>query len=303
MWKRVSVLACGCAIAVLLQIGPASARRASPHVSSSPYQSVLFWLGWDGGHLGTIPWNAVTQVDLFSLSTCVKAGDPAPDCTGPTSLSQQFNGITNARSFVSTVHQHGKLAMISIGGSSNPNWYYPCRPGSVSAFARNLVDYMKSKGFDGIDLDIEQDATTGHPALTASDLRACTRTVYEDARALKTARGSVPLITSDVDPTTNFDIGHIQNPYVDQFNAMSYGARGSTLASQISALESNSKIPASKITAGLDINDYPPPRSDCAGTARYAASRHLAGAMLWFGQADAPTYSCLKAIAAYVQQR
>lgn len=38
------------------------------------------------------------------------------------------------------------------------------------------------------------------------------------------------LITSDVDPTTDFDIGELQNPYVDQFNAMSYGASGSALA-------------------------------------------------------------------------
>jgi hypothetical protein len=109
----------------------------------------------------------------------------------------------------------------------------------------------------------------------------------------------VPLITSDVDPTTDFDIARIQKPYVDQFNAMSYGAKGPTLASQIEALATKSGIRASKITAGIDIDDYPPPKSDCAGAARYAASQHLAGTMLWFGQADAPSYSCLHAIASY----
>ncbi|MBV9212870.1 MAG: hypothetical protein JOZ25_04395 [Actinobacteria bacterium] len=261
---------------------------------------MLFWLAWDGGRLKKIPWNAVTQLDLFSLSTCVKAHDPAPDCSGPTSLSREFNGVGHVGSFVRTVHRHGKLAMISIGGSTNPNWYYACRPSNVAAFAQNLVRYMKSRGFDGVDLDIEQDAGTGKPVLTAADLRACTRAVHDDAIAAKTSRGRKPLITSDVDPTTDFDIGRIQKPYVDQFNAMSYGARGSALASQVKALRTNSGISASKITAGLDIGDYPPPKSDCAGTAQYAVAKHLAGVMLWFGQADAPAYSCLRAIARYV---
>jgi GH18 family chitinase len=298
MSSFVALLGCACALAGT-QVGSASARRPAAH--PRPYESVLFWLAWDGGELKKIPWRATTQVNLFSLSTCVKAGDPAADCTGPASLSAKFNGVSHVGSFVSTVHRHGKLAMISIGGSTNPNWYYPCGPSNVAAFATNLVRYMEANRFDGIDLDIEQDAGTGSPALTAADLRACTRAVHRVAKSVKTARGRTPLITSDVDPTTNFDIGRIQKPYVDRFNAMSYGARGSALASQITALETNSRIPASKITAGLDIGDYPPPKSDCAGTASYAAAKHLAGVMLWFGQADAPRYSCMHAIAVHLR--
>jgi hypothetical protein len=292
-----TVLACALIVAAIGRTGSASAR---PSATSRGYQSVVFWLAWDGGSLGSLPWSSVTQLDLFSLSTCVRRGHPAPDCTGPSSLSTKFNGVRNVRSFVKTVHSHGKLALISIGGSSNPNWYFPCNRSHVAAFARRLVRYMKSNRFDGIDLDIEQDAGTGKPALTASDLRACTRAVSHDAKAIKTALGRTPLITSDVDPTTAFDIGKIQNPYLRQFNAMTYGASGSTLAAQISALERKSGIPASKITAGVDIGDYPPPRSDCAGVAGYAASNHLAGAMLWYGQADAPSHPCLAAIAPYV---
>jgi GH18 family chitinase len=285
----IAVVACASVIAF------ASASHATS-AASGHRQSVLFWLAWDGGTLGKIPWRAVTQVDLFSLSTCTTAGHPAADCTGPTDLSAQFNGVSRVRSFVTTVHQHGKLALISVGGSDNPDWYYPCNPSNVATFASNLVDYMRSNGFDGIDLDIEQDAGTGSPTFTASDLQACTQSVRDDAKAVKTARGRVPLITSDVDPTTNFDIGRIQKPYVDQFNAMSYGAKGSALAAQIAALERRSEIRGSKITAGLDIGDYPPPRSDCAGTTRYARAHRLAGVMLWFGQAK-PADVCLRAIA------
>ncbi len=257
---------------------------------------MLFWLAWDGGKLAKIPWRTVTQVDLFALSTCVKAGHPYADCTGPTSLSEANNGVGHVGAFVRTVHAHHKLALISIGGSGNPDWYYPCNASNVATFASTLVDYMRSHGFDGIDLDIEQDAGTGSPAFTADDLRACTQAVHDDAKSVKTARGHVPLITSDVDPTIDFDIGRIQKPYVDQFNAMSYGVKGKALAGQLKALERKSRIPAALITAGLDLGDYPAPKSDCAGTARWAATHHLGGAMLWFGQARGAS-SCLHAIA------
>ncbi len=269
--------------------------------SSSSFQSVVFWLAWDGGTLSSLPWDAVTQVDLFSLATCVSAGDPEPDCTGPTSISQEYNGVSNVSSFVNTVHQNGKLAIITIGGSTNPNWYYPCNSSDAATFAQNLVNYMQSNGFDGIDLDIEQDPTTGSPAFTTADLDACVEDIHNDADAVTTEEGHTPLITADVDPTTDFDIGADEAPYVDQFNAMSYGATGSTLATWIGNLESKSGIPASEITEGVDIDDYPATRSDCGSNASWAASNGLAGAMLWFGQADASSYECLDAVAPYVQ--
>jgi Glycosyl hydrolases family 18 len=271
---------------------------------SSGFQSVVFWLAWDGGTLSSLPWSAVTQVDMFSLASCVSSGDPEPDCSGPTSVDTEFNGVNNAdvSGFVSTVHQNGALAIITIGGSTNPNWYYPCNGSNAATFAQNLVNYMQSNGFDGVDLDIEQDPTTGSPAFTSADLQACVEDVYNDAKAIKTQAGKTPLVTADVDPTTDYDIGQIEEPYIDQFNAMSYGATGSTLASQIHALETQSDIPASKITEGVDIDDDPSTRSDCGSNASWAASNGLAGAMLWYGQADAasPAWECLDAVGPYV---
>ena len=260
---------------------------------------MLFWVGWDGGKLSTIPWSAVTQVDLFSLSTCARKGRPAADCTGPRSLSTKFNGLTAVRGFVRMVHRHHKLALISVE-VDNPDWYYPCNPSNVAAFARNLVRYMRSNGFDGIDLDIEQDAGTGTPRFTAADLRACTRAGHHDAKAIKTRRGTAPLITSDVDPTTDFDIGLIQRRYVDQFNAMSYGASGSSIGSSDRGAREELADPGRQDHGGPGHRRLSPPQSDCAGTAGYAATHRLAGAILWFGQADAPSYGCLRAIAQYV---
>lgn len=94
---------------------------------------------------------------------------------------------------------------------TNPNWSYPCSRSNVAVFASDLVSYVRSNRFDGIDLDIEQHAGTGSLVLTAADLRACTQAVYDDANAAKSAPAAKPLVTSDVDATTDSDIGRIQN--------------------------------------------------------------------------------------------
>ncbi len=264
---------------------------------------MLFWLAWDGGNFTTIPWKAVTQVNLFSLATCTSVVNSG--CSSPSSIDTVFNSVNeiNVPQFVSTAHQHHRKAIITIGGSTNPDWAYPCSPANVSTFAQNLVNYMRTKGFDGVDLDIEQDPGTG--TFTAAELRACTQDVFDDAKAVKTSTGAVPLVTSDVDPTTDLDIGQIQNPYIDQFNMMSYqqGENPTSVANDASALETQSGIPASKITAGMEVtgggDGYTTP--NCGSIASYASSNGLAGAMLWFGQADASAnYACLDAVAPYV---
>lgn len=287
----------GSASATSKSVGPVQSV-ASPPPSPAGFQSVTYWLAWVGGDPATIPWNAVTQADVFSLATCVSAGDPSPDCTGPSAIDTQFNGVSNANvaGLVNAAHQHGRRAIITIGGSTNANWAYPCSSGNVAAFAQNLVNYMRANGFDGVDLDIEQDTPTGNPTFTAADLQACAQDVYKDAKAVRTAAGNVPLVTSDVDPTTDFDIGKIEEPYVDQFNAMSYGATGSQLSQWITNLEHNSGIPASKITVGSDLTG----NHDCAGASSYAANNGLAGTMVWYGQAPQAS-SCFSQVAPFVQ--
>ena len=211
----------------------------------------MYWLGWDHDvALSSLNWSGVTQVDDFSLASC-DPGDPrsvADGCTDPAGVDPWFNTVGDPSSFVSTVHAHGKLAIITLGGSTNPNWHVPCQPANVAAFAHNVVKYMQSSGFDGIDLDVEQDPGIGNPPFTAADLKACAQQIYSDAKAVKTAAGKVPLVTSAVDPTTDLDIGRIENPYVDLFNAMSYASSVSAQEADIANLENQTGIPASKIT-------------------------------------------------------
>ena len=265
------------------------------------YQSVLFWVGWDGGKLSTIPWSAVTQVDLFSLSHVREGkGRPAADCTGPRSLSTKFNGLYRRPSgFVSMVHRHHKLALDLGGRLGQPGLVLtPCNPSNVAAFARNLVRYMRSNGFDGIDLDISRTqgrARHGSPQPTSELARGPATATRRRSRPAGAPFPDHLRRRSDDGLRHRADPEAVRRPV--QRDELRRERR--RIGRPDRRAREESRIPAAKITAGLDIGDYPRP-SRTAGTAGYAATHRLAGAMLWFGQADAPSYSCLQAIARYV---
>jgi chitinase len=264
-------------------------------------QSVTYFLAWDPISLADLPWNAITQIDMFSLASCTDT--VTTSCPTPNSVNASLNSVSrnNLSQFVSTVHSHGRLAIITIGGSTNPDWGYACNPTDAPAFAQNLVNYAKSNGFDGVDLDIEQYPNTGQ--LTTAGLTDCASDVYGDAHAAGL------LVTADVgagylDPTSA-----AMAPYIDQANLMSYGESLSTIATNLARLEKNANIPASKIVIGMESqgggDGYPEP--DCGAIAQYANSvaAGTAGVQMWELQADASeppagTYPCLSAIAPYV---
>ncbi len=231
--------------------------------------SVAFWTGWESNvSVSQIPWTAVTEVNLMAVEPCNATG--TTDCPTYSSINTDVNAIqccTNVPQLVSTIHANHKLALITIGGSGNLDWYYPCNSSDVSAFASNLVDYMQTNGFDGIDVDIEQDPTTGSPVFSTADLIACITDIYNDAKAVTTAAGKTPLVTADVDPTTNYDIGADELGHVDWFNMMGYDSTCADgcarVAQEIGFLETKSGIPASEITIGTDTESGDSPTTSC----------------------------------------
>lgn len=177
----------------------ASARRAG-------LQAVTFWLAWDGAITESrVPWDAVTQVDLFALKT-----------TDGSALDTATNEIDHidVRHWVKLVHQHHRLAIISIGGSNDTNWVHACSATNVTGFTRNLVHYMVSHGFDGLDIDIES---------SPSNWAGCVRAIARAAHAVRTRAGARPIVSVDVDQS--WMDSHVAGFYrwPDQFNLMYYG--------------------------------------------------------------------------------
>jgi hypothetical protein len=190
---------------------PTSGTGAAPTPGSlGTGQSVAFWLAWSGGvQESQIPWNAVTQVDLFALKT-----------TDGTALNATANGLSkmNLPAWTAMVHQHHRLAMVSIGGSNDEDWSDACNATNVAGFTANLVTYMVSNGFDGVDIDIESLNSNSQ-----SIWNTCIQAITTAAHAVKTQAGNVPIVSTDVDQSwMDPDVaGFYQWP--DQFNLMYYG--------------------------------------------------------------------------------
>lgn len=285
-------------------VGPVTAAGPPPPPPIGSGQSFVNDLAWAQSQApitaSGIPWKGITQMVLFSLSSCTTTVTSA--CPTVTSIDTSRNGVDsiNLSQWVSTVHSHGAKAVITMGGSTNPDWGYVCNPTDAATFAQNLVNYAQSNGFDDVDLDIEQSPGSG--LLTTAGLQDCASDASADAHAAG-LRVSADFGAGYLD-STSAAIG----PYVDQGQLMSFGESISQIATNLTRLENDTGLPASKILIGMESqgggDGYPEP--DCGGIANYANdAAGAAGVMLWELQADANeapagTYPCLNAIAPYV---
>jgi hypothetical protein len=266
-----------------------------PNIGSG--QSVAFWLGWDSSMTESqMPWNAVTQVDLFALQTTAGSGLD-------TSL---LNPTGNVANWVSTVHQHHRLALITIGGISDQHWDTACGNTYRSAFVTNLINYMVSNGFDGVDIDIEQDNWGSQQAPVAA-WDTCVQAISTAAHAAATKAGATPVVSTDVDQTwmDPYIAGFASSP--DQFNLMGYSdsCSASCMAGQVQDLLTTARVPSpSKLTMGVDVDQGDTGATvtpaQCGSIASYASAARLGGVMLWTVQGDGASHPCLNQMAPYV---
>ena len=270
----------------------------SGHVNLGTGQSVGFWLAWDSSmQESQIQWNALTQVDLFALET-----------TNGTGLDTTSLGIDNmnVHGWVQMVHQHDRLALITIGGISDQNWHNACNDTNRSGFVSNLVNYMKANGFDGVDLDVEDGAWTGMLPPVAP-WSACVQAIAKAAHATTTAADATPIVSTDVDQTWMAPYVGGFASYPDQFNLMGYQSNcdSSCMVQQIQAMQTKGKVSSlSRMTIGMDAdqgdNGMTVTSEQCGVIAKYAADAGLGGVMLWTLQGDGPSHPCLDQIAPYV---
>jgi chitinase len=242
-----------------------------------------FDIGWDQAR--TPPWADLTQVALFALETT----------NGP-GLDTHFLTTVNVPGWTAAAHAHGVTAFITIGGISDQNWENACNNTNRAQFVQNLVSYAVNNHFDGIDLDIEDNAWAAMTAPVAP-WDTC-------VQAIATAAHAAGLVVSEdvTTPWMGIDVAPTQS-YVEQFNLMTYGdtcANGcSSFGSDVRAMVSQGLTGTSKFVLGIDDIDGPEP--DCAAVAGYAKAQGLAGVMIWDINTDQAvnggTYGCFNAAA------
>jgi len=160
-----------------------------------------------------IAWDGLTHLLIGRVT-------PNADGTlGTTFDIDPTSGPALAKSLTQLAHQHGKKAVVMLGGAGeHDGWVSAASSAHRAGFVQNLVNLAKEYGFDGFDLDWEP-----LPPEDQADFRA----LAEDLRAalpqtiLTVPVGWVSTNAPDVEPF----YGQIA-PIFDQINIMSYSMAG-----------------------------------------------------------------------------
>lgn len=207
-----------------------------------------YYAGWELGD-GTNGYLPISKVDFTAMSHVIHFA-LVPNSNG--TLNATSNGISTAGASALTTAAHavGTKVLISIGGWSSEGGFMGATSALVvSTFVSNIVAFVKSNNYDGVDIDWEPLSTSDETQFVAF------------MKGLRSAIGSSAVITT----TAGFDAAAaaaVQN-YVDQINIMTYDMSGpwqgwvSWYNSSVSAYgtaATNGSEASANITT--DVNNY-----------------------------------------------
>jgi chitinase len=265
---------------------------SGPFVAAQPYVgwSTAYYPGWNQAAFppASIDWKGVTHISHFALTA------------GPGgSLIIGANGLNDAycKAAVAEAHRHGKKILICIGGQgAGTGLKIACAPGNIHKFVKNLLDFMRKYGYDGIDTDWEDgfDDTqflAWHKELRDSLDRISPRPLLTLAGGGYFAKHCAPAW-----------------PYVDQMNDMSYDIKYNHLAVSLKQF-TDLGVPPSLIGVGIGIgNDLGENNGqmvdgtpvDWDGKVAWAADQRLGGIMQWELKKSALVDACFLRLERYL---
>jgi chitinase len=206
--KRVLPVVC------LFLAGTHGSFGGGPSIRKTDVWATAYYAGWmqgwsNNGHLraGDIDYSAVTHIIHFALV-------PRPDGT----FDWNANSITetNSAALVARARTAGKKVLIAVGGwGSDVAFRRATDAHNRRAFVSNLVRFVDTRGYDGVDLDWE--------VLEASDASQYIAFVV----ALRSALNELKpprLLTAAV--SWQPDVFGKVHQYFDQINVMTYDMAG-----------------------------------------------------------------------------
>jgi len=229
-----------------------------------------YYAGWqqgqsNNGYLTTqnIDFSALTQIIHFSV---------VPNADG--TLDAASNSITalNSSALISAAHAAGVKVIICIGGwNSESNFLSATSSASLNTFVNNIVSFMQSRGYDGIDIDWE--TLSSSDASQYSNFIIALRNALNkiSPRPLLTAAtawqpGIFASLASDFDEINlmTYDLSGAWQGWVSWHNSPIYdggvkfpstGGSVPSINSMVSSFTS-SGVPASKLGIGMDFYGY-----------------------------------------------
>jgi len=253
-----------------------------------------YYVGWQQGAYPpqTIPWQGITHLIHFSVMTST-----AKD----SSINTLAHSLTPAfmQAAVAETHRQHRKILLSIGGAEDNNFDAACNATNRSRFIQNLVGVMQTYGYDGIDLDIEQDF--GSPAHT--DYIACVAGV----RAALNRLTPRPALTMAADPDWQAYMAAPVAAYVDQINLMTYWNDVNAIPSRLAKYTSLG-VARSKLGVGLGLGSdggIDTTAAACAAKTQYVLANGYGGLMEWLITDDKALHGgltpCVDTIAPHVR--
>jgi hypothetical protein len=212
------------------------------------------------------------------------------------------NGGQNTSSFVTACHNNGDKAIICIGGAGNaPAYAAACANASTrTTLVKNILNLVKSNGYDGVDLDWEvaEDASfDGNPAKVATYAA-----LHKEMRDSIDKMNPRPIFCSCAATLWYTKSCVAAAPYVDQLNNMSYYNYVKDM-NMIFAPMIKAGVPKSRMSVGFGWgtdNEITDP-NDILAKCRYAIDSGYGGVMAWdIVRATSVTSWILDSMARYV---
>jgi hypothetical protein len=182
-----------------------------------------------------------------------------------------FTDITSGyqATTIAAAHAAGLRCVLTIGGATFGSNFAASATSFMSTFVTSIVSAMTTYGYDGLDIDWEEDVT-----------QALFTSLHQNVRAAMPASG---LLTTDVDMGQHTSaVVTAVAPYVSHINCLTYYDNGASTITYYTG----AGIPPGQLTLGLGINQADAPEVDTTQAAvttkcNYAIANNLGGVSAW----------------------
>jgi Glycosyl hydrolases family 18 len=220
--------------------------------------SLGYYVTWDNSYSPTtIPWDALTHVSYFQV---------IPNNNGTLGLPDS----NVAKQLISTAHSKGKKVVFSVGGGGyGAQFAAATAPGVRGNFISNIIAYLKSLGYDGIDTDWEGNEVVSQFVAFHKELR--------DSINKLTPVPCLSIAGEDWNPLA----GQVYM-YVDMIDDMWYGAKAADYPGYLQTFV-DMGAPKSKLAPGIGIDPQTGNlgSSDCVALCNMVLNDGYGGIMIW----------------------
>jgi chitinase len=235
--------------------------------AQSPQWVTAYYAGWSQGGVnnGVLP---AEQIDYSAIGHIIHfALVPNPNGT----LDDQKNSVTaaNANVLISCAHAAGKKVLIAVGGWGSESAFRSATNGTTRAtFVNNLVNLMRTRRYDGIDVDWEplNSGDAANYSAFVTDLRTALNAVTPRPLLTMATQWTAPIsasVASQVDQINimTYDLAGAWSGWVVWHNAATYDG-GVTIGSQTISADgfvnkwNAAGVPLSKLGIGIDFYGY-----------------------------------------------